>query len=227
MTNTTSKAATTKAAGKAATKDVLVTFARKGSEREQRNALLAPVVLLDELTVAGATMSDFVMNLLAGRIDPRVTEAAKKRGGLRKLLADSGAMSLTDTKALGLVLAVPPAKRVKAWEAHADTVKRFRGVSLQGIAKGLRLLDKPIVSVASSEGGDEVDEVDEVAGKGQGGAAELAAVSERAMKAETAYKALVACVVRAVSDPGMTPAQRLAKIKALAPIADAIDAETP
>jgi len=245
------KSTTVKAARKGK-EDVLVTFARKGAEREQRNPGLVPVVLLDELKTAGETAADFAMNLLAGRVDPRIMEAANKRGGLKRMLADPGILSGTDTKAISAVLAVPVEKRIRAWEAHADTVKRFRGVSLQGIAKGLRLLDKPVAAATGAAKGQDTDGADEAeegqerpakstgqgdaAGEGQerpakstgqGGAVELAAMTERAAKAENAYKALLACIVRAVSDPGMTPAQRVAKIKALTPVRDAIDAETP
>ena len=211
--------------------NVLVTFARRGAEREQRNASAVPVVLLEELTAASAAAQDFAMNLLAGKIDPRITEAATKRGGLKRMLCDSGVMSGTDVKALAKVLAVPVGTRIKGWEAHADGQKRFRGVSLQGIAKGLRLLEKPAAEKPAAEKpAAEQPAAEQPAAEPTAAAAdtaELAAVSERASRAENAYAALVQCIVRAVSDPGMTPAQRLVKIKALSPIRDAIDAETP
>ena len=109
----------------------------KGNDGALRNinALAAPVITVAELTASTSVMEGLCLNLMAGSVDKSIAEAHAKRGGLRRLFPK---FANADINALKVCMDCKPETLVAAWQKHAETVKRIRGLSLQAIAKATK-----------------------------------------------------------------------------------------
>jgi len=125
-------------------KETIVTIRKNGEKIEQHNASMDAPVSPQEFNEASAGQAainaKLCMNLLAGRVHRDVTNAAKERGGLNKLLPDA---SQADKNAIRVCLEATPAKLRDAWQRHVDSKKRVHGVTLQALAKGVKGKDQP------------------------------------------------------------------------------------
>jgi len=140
VNNTRAIAAKKTAAKKTATitGDVLVIAEKNGETITYHNAAadapISPVEVQSSLNVQSA----LCFNLLAGNMHGEILEAAGKRGGIRRLFPS---MANADHAALKACLASNPETLRNGWAGHCAKTKRVRGITLQALAKSIRVKD--------------------------------------------------------------------------------------
>lgn len=119
-------------------KETIVTIRKEGQKIEQTNAAIVGRVDASEFDTASAATATLnaklCLNMLAGNVAPAIKKAASERGALRELMPSA---SNPDLNAIKVCLEKSPAELRAGWQAHVDSVKRVRSVSLQALAKSV------------------------------------------------------------------------------------------
>ena len=129
------KSAATKSVGvPVEKKSISVCVKKEKDDLTMRNVLDVATIKAEEVNTADNVKEALCLNMMAGRVDPAITEAHAVRGRLAKLFPN---MPNAELNALRKCLDAKPEILVAGWAEFAAEAKRIRGVSIQALAKAI------------------------------------------------------------------------------------------
>jgi hypothetical protein len=116
------------------TPEMLFIYSKDSKGTVSRDLLDYSTVTVEEIAEAGNVMHCLAANIMAGKTDPEIEDAAEKRGGIKRLF-NKTTVSDADINALKFCVTQKPEYLRECWNEYAKKAKRVRPVTLQRLAK--------------------------------------------------------------------------------------------
>jgi hypothetical protein len=116
------------------TPEMLFIYSKDSKGTISRDLMDYSTVTVDEIAEAGNVFHCLAANIMAGKVDPDIEDAAEKRGGIKRLF-NKTTVSDADINALKFCVTQKPEYLRECWNEYAKKAKRVRPVTLQRLAK--------------------------------------------------------------------------------------------